>query len=166
MTGMSCWFQNRDVIEGNTFTGNQRAGLSVLGASKPIVRENIFFSEPNGVFCGDIGSNSKFAVSDGVVALQKNLFWNNEHNAARGLAKTRTTEELVLDDQAGNVEMNPMLAGVERNDFSLMTNSPARRLAIGIADPIGFESPWPLQPEEVAIIPDGQTRDYRQWKKR
>ncbi|MCK4827804.1 hypothetical protein KA005_69390, partial [bacterium] len=31
--------------------------------------------------------------------------------------------------------------------------------------PIGFESPWPIQPEEAAIIPDGQTRDYRKWKK-
>ncbi|MBN2314524.1 MAG: right-handed parallel beta-helix repeat-containing protein, partial [Sedimentisphaerales bacterium] len=161
MVGMSCWFQNRDTIQGNTFTYNQRAGLSVLGASKPIVRENIFFSEPNGVFCGDIGSNSKFAVSDGIVTLQKNLFWNNEHNAARGIAKTRTTEGLVLDEQAGNLEMNPMLT---RNGFSLTTDSPARRLGIGVAEPIGFESLWPLQPEEIAIIPDGQTRDYRQWK--
>ncbi len=164
MTGMSCWFQNRDTIQGNTFTGNQRAGLSVLGASKPIIRENIFFSEPNGVYCGDIGSKSKFAVSDGSVTLQKNLFWHNEHNAARGIAKTRTTEEMVLDKQAGNVEVNPKLAGVARSAFSLMMDSPARGLGIGVAEPIECESPWPLQPEEMAIIPDGRTRDYRQWK--
>ena len=27
------------------------------------------------------------------------------------------------------------------------------------------DSPWPLQPEEKAIIPDGDTRDSRQWKR-
>ena len=169
MVGMSCWFQNRDTIEGNTFAGNKRSGLEVLGASKPIVQRNIFFSEPNGVLCSDIGSDSAFAVSDGIVTLEKNLFWNNKHKAVRRRAKAAdsesTLEEIALDKRAGNVEINPMFANAVRKDFSLMADSPARRLGIGVAEPIEFESPWPIQPEEAAIIPDGQTRDYRKWKK-
>ena len=169
MVGMSCWFQNRDTIEGNTFAGNKRSGLEVLGASKPIVQRNIFFSEPNGVLCSNIGSDSTFAVSDGIVKLEKNLFWNNEHKAVRRRAKTAgsesTLEEIALDKRAGNVEMDPMFANAVRKDFSLMADSPARRLGIGVAEPIESESPWPLQTEEAAIIPDGQTRDYRKWKK-
>jgi len=164
MVGMSCWFQNRDTIEGNTFAGNKRSGLEILGASKPIVKKNIFFSDPNGVQRANIGSNSAFAVSDGIVTLEKNLFWNNEHNAVRRLAKTNTTEEITLEKQMGNVEMNPMFMGTSSNDFSLTADSPARRLGIGVAEPIEVDSPWPLQPEEAAIIPDGQTRDYRRWK--
>ena len=164
MVGMSCWFQNQDVIEGNIFTGNKNAGLSVLGASKPVVQNNIFFSESNAVLCGDIGSDSTFAKSDGTVKLQKNIFWNNEHKAARRLTKTNTNEEIALEKQAGNIEIDPMFANATRNEFSLMADSPARRLGIGVAEPIEVDSPWPLQPEEAAIIPDGQTRDYRQWK--
>jgi len=168
MVGMSCWFQNRDIIEGNTFANNKDAGLSILGASKPIVKNNIFFSEPNGVLCGDIGSDSAFAVSDGIVTLEKNLFWNNEHKVVRRRAKSAesesTLEQIALDERAGNVQKDPMFINTSGNDFSLMADSPARRLGIGVAEPIGHESPWPLQPEEAAIIPDSQTRDYRQWK--
>ncbi len=169
MGGMSCWFQNRDTIEGNTFAGNKQVGLSILGASEPIVQKNIFFSESNGVLCGDIGSDSSFAKSDGTVTMEKNLFWNNEHMVARRRAKSAdsgsTTEDIALDKQAGNLEMNPMFADAAGRDFSLRADSPARRLGIGVVEPIGFESPWPIQPEEAAIIPDGPTRDYRKWKK-
>jgi len=164
MIGMSCWFQNRDTIEGNTFTGNKNAGLSVLGASKPIVKNNIFFSEPNAVLCGDIGSDSSSAVSDGIVTLQKNLFWNNEHKVARRLAKTNSMEDIALEKQAGNLETDPMFTNTTGNDLSLAADSPARRLGIGVTEPIEVNSPWPLQPEEAVIIPDSHTRDYRQWK--
>jgi len=48
--------------------------------------------------------------------------------------------------------------------FSLKADSPARQKGIGAAEPISFAGPWPLQPEELAIIPQGDTRDYRQWR--
>jgi parallel beta-helix repeat protein len=168
MVGMSCWFRNRDTIEGNTFANNKDAGLSVLGASEPAVKNNIFFSESNAVSCGDIAGDSAFAAADGRIRLEKNLFWKNEHKAVRRTAKSAdsesTPEEIAFDAAAGNVEMDPMFVNVSSNDFSLMADSPARRLDIGATEPIAVESPWPLQPEEAAIIPDGQTRDYRKWK--
>jgi len=46
----------------------------------------------------------------------------------------------------------------------LKADSPARPKGIGVADLVPFESPRPLQPEELAIIPQGETRDSRQWR--
>jgi parallel beta-helix repeat protein len=169
MTGISCWFQNQDIIEQNSFVENKRSGLEVLGASKPIVRKNIFYANPTGVSRGNIGSDSPFAESDGVVTLHENLFWHNERNLVRRRPSTAggesTTEDISLDEQAHNVEGDPLFVIVEGRDFSLRSNSPARRSGVGAADLVGFDSPWPLQDEEIAIIPESDTRDWRQWKK-
>lgn len=169
MTGISCWFQNQDTIEQNSFVDNKRSGLEVLGASKPIVRKNIFYANPAGVSRGNIASDSPFAESDGVVALQDSLFWHNERNVVRRRPATAggesTTEDISLNEQAHNVQADPLFVGVENKNFALAPNSPARRSGVGAADPIGFDSPWPLQDEEIAIIPEGDTRDWRQWKK-
>ena len=155
MVGMSCWFQNRDTIEGNTFADNKRSGLEVMGASKPTVRKNIFFANPTGVSCGDIASDSASAKSDGVVTLEENIFWKNK----AATKKTSQPESMKV------LQVDPLFTSEEKRVFSLRAGSPARRSGIGVADPIGFKSPWPIQPEETAIIPEGQTRDSREWKK-
>lgn len=164
MGGMSCWFQNHDTIEGNIFAANKETGLSILGASEPVVQKNIFFSESDAIVFGDIGDDSAFAKSEGFVNLQNNMFWKNGHKAVRRLAKTNTMEEISLEKPAGNIEMDPMFMNASGNGFSMTADSPARGLGIGVAEPIEVNSPWPLQPEEAAIIPDGRARDYRQWK--
>ncbi len=162
MTGMSCWFQNQDVIEGNTFAGNERSGLEVLGASEPVVVKNIFYDNPTAVHLGDISGRSPFARSDGQITLENNLFWANEHNLQwwRNADAKRT---IPLDEKAGAVA-DPQFADPTAKDFSLPADSPARQKGIGAAGLIPFESPWPLQPEELAIIPKGDTRDSRQWR--
>jgi hypothetical protein len=72
-------------------------------------------------------------------------------------------EPVALDGRTG-VAANPQFVAPTAKDFSLRADSPARRQGIGVADPVSFPSPWPLQPEESAIIPQGDTRDYRQWR--
>jgi hypothetical protein len=162
MGGMSCWFQNQDLIEGNTFAHHRLAALSILGASKPTVRRNIFYTNPIGVSRADIGDNSPFAKSDGSMLLEDNLFWANEHDIQKGHAPG-AYEPVALDGRTG-VAANPQFVAPTAKDFSLRADSPARRQGIGVADPVSFPSPWPLQPEESAIIPQGDTRDYRQWR--
>ncbi|HUS71786.1 MAG TPA: NosD domain-containing protein, partial [Sedimentisphaerales bacterium] len=168
MAGIGCWFQNRDTIEGNTFVGNKRSGLEVLGASRPIVRKNIFYANPTGVFCGNIGGDSTSAGSEGTVDLEENLFWGFEHKVAwrhPGDAEDEVvTEDVPLDKKSRNVAFDPEFKDITREDFSLRVDSPARRGRIGAADLIASESPWPLQEEELAIIPESDTRDYQQWK--
>ncbi|MHC4436956.1 MAG: M56 family metallopeptidase, partial [Planctomycetota bacterium] len=154
MVGMSCWSSNQDTIEGNTFADNKRSGLEVLGASKPTVRKNIFFANPAGVSCGDIASDSVSAKSDGVVTLEENLFWKNQ----------AATKKTLLPEGMNVLQVDPLFTSEEKMLFSLRADSPARRSGIGVAEPIGFKSPWPIQPEEAAIIPNGLTRDSREWK--
>jgi nitrous oxidase accessory protein NosD len=163
MTGISCWFKNRDTIEANTFVGNKQSGLDMLGASRPIVRKNIFYANPTAVFCGDIGGDSTSAISDGTVNLEENLFWGFEHKVvwrhAGDVEDEIVTEEVELDEQTRNVVFDPEFKDITAEDYSLKLDSPARRPGIGAADLIDSESPWPIQDEEIAIIPDGETED-------
>jgi len=163
MCGISCWFQNADTIEGNTFVENKRSALEILGASAPAVCRNIFCSHPTGVFLGNIGSESRFAQSDGTVALNANLFWANERNVA-WRRDPDTTETIAPGQETHTLQIDPQFAAATTKDFSLVAGSAARQKDIGVADPIPLASPWPLQPEERAIIPDGETRDSRQWR--
>ena len=168
MTGMSCWFRNGDAIEGNTFIGNERSGLEILGKSKPAVHRTIFSANPIGISRGNIGSDSPDAKLDGRVTLEHNVFWNNGQNITRPRPKTddseSTTENMPLDEKRGNIEKDPLYTDLLRKDFSLKSDSPARRAGIGAADPITLFGPWPMQPEEIAIVPDGDSRDSRKWK--
>ena len=36
---------------------------------------------------------------------------------------------------------------------------------VGTTDVLPVECPWPVQPAERAMIPDGDTRDYSKWHK-
>ncbi|MGB2808754.1 MAG: DUF1573 domain-containing protein [Sedimentisphaerales bacterium] len=167
MTGISCWHKNRDTVEANTFVGNKRSGLEVLGASMPIVRKNIFYANPTGVSCGNIGGDSTSATSDGTVNLEENLFWGFEHKVAwRHPGDTPgdtegqvVTEEVELDEKTRNVVFDPEFKDITTEDFSLKLDSPARQSEIGAADLIDSESPWPIQDQEIPIIPEGETED-------
>ena len=64
----------------------------------------------------------------------------------------------------GNQSADPKVAGTGDN-FRLAADSPARLAKAGAADPIAFASPFPIQPEEISIIPDQDTRDFSKWKK-
>jgi len=162
MGGMSCWFQNTDTIEGNTFADNKQIGLSILGASHPVVRRNIFYDHPTAIATGDIGDDSPSAKSDGRMNLRSNLHWANEHDAQKRVGQEM--QPVTLDTKTETVKIDPQFTSLSSKDFSPTSDSPARKAGIGALDLIPFESPWPLQAEEAAIIPDGPTRDYRQWK--
>ena len=54
MNGMSCWTENHDVILRNTFHGNLREGLAVLGGSEPEITYNIFSAHPVALLQGPI----------------------------------------------------------------------------------------------------------------
>jgi len=163
MCGMSCWFQNKDRIEGNTFVSNKEAGLAIAGASKPLVYRNIFSTHPVAISLGNIGEDSPFAKSDGNVALQGNLLWGNEQDL-QFRRDANTTEALAIGEDTGTLRVDPGFAAPGARDFPLRADSPARPKGIGAVSLIPVDSPWPLQPEELAIIPKGDTRDSRQWR--
>jgi len=167
MNGISCWYDNRDTITGNTFAGNRREALSVLGASAPTITSNIFSGHPVAIHQGLIGDSRSSATHLGDPVVRGNLFWQNGTNWIRWgpppAGQEPRPEIVSLDETAHLVE--PGFANAVSSDYSLLPDSAAARANLGVAKPLSPASPWPLQPEELAIIPDGPTRDSRQWKR-
>lgn len=165
MGGMSCWFENKDLIEENTFIQNKQAGLAINGKSKTVVKKNIFFDNPIGIIADPISDNGQIFESDGNVDLEDNLFWKTD-DVTKWLksGNINAQDNSILTHKSGPIEMDPQFKSEEQKDFSLNGDSPVRELGIGAANLIPLESPWPIQPEETAIIPDGDTRDYNKWK--
>lgn len=156
MGGMSGWFHNADIVEGNTFVGNLREGIAVLGASTMKLTKNIIADNPIGVACSRLSERDQPAGADPDAALASNVFWDNRQDYVM------LQEEKPLP--AGNDEVEPKFVAPEKGDFALGPDSPARKIGAGAADPIPLASPFPIQAGETAMIPDGESRDFSQWK--
>jgi hypothetical protein len=164
---MSCWFENRDRVVENTFAGQGKDGLWVLGASQPVVERNVFFDHAQAVVCGTVNASASTAKVVGTPQLAGNLFWKTAQPLVRRKAGQTPPEEsqpVPLAADTHSVKLDPEFVDLQAGDFSLAATSPARRARIGVANPLPLASPWPLQPEEKAIIPDDPAGDERQWK--
>jgi hypothetical protein len=148
MDGVSCWFDNADTIEQNTFIANLREGAGVLGNSTPTLSKNLFVGNPVAIIQSTIADKG----GDPKPTIAGNQFWNNEK------LMQRMNEDQPLPE--GNVRADPKLA----NEATLDFNAPDATIA-GAHHAVSAKSPWSIQPEEKLIIPDGDTRDYQQWKK-
>ncbi len=155
MNGMSCWFENADTIEGNTFVGNLREGLAVLGGAKPKVTRNIFTGHPIAITCHPTNGANPQAGLPGDPVLQDNLFWENKI-ALQIKADAKPAP-------AGSRSTDPQFLDATQQNFALAGTSPARAANIGVAQPLSPGSPWPLLAEEKAIIPAGDTREFNYW---
>ncbi|QDU36115.1 hypothetical protein Mal4_03980 [Maioricimonas rarisocia] len=157
-SGISCWFQNGDTIEANTFVGDRHAepksgitqGLQVLGASNPTVRHNIFITCENGVYVGDIGGDRPHSKSSGAVNLVGNVFQDNERNFARSDPDGEGYASVPLPQ--GNREQQPSFIDAANDDFRLNDDAPLAAAGIGARNFAGTASAWPQQPEEVRTI--------------
>jgi hypothetical protein len=167
ISGMSCWFQNQDDIEADTFVSNRSEALGVIGASNPLVQGNIFYDHPRAVSCSYAGGDTVDAKSIGNPGVKENIFWLNRMNLSRRKQDPLILqfEEVPLDENSGNQVMDPLFSNPMGKDFSPSKNSPAFTKEIGARNLISFSSPWPLQPEEKAIIPGTDTRDSDKWIK-
>lgn len=151
MDGMSCWFNNADTVERNTFVDNQREAIAVLGDSKPSLVRNIISGSPVGVMLGQIGSGGG-ARGSPEPKIEGNCFWNNPVPLKR----------LDRDEPVppGNVEMQPRFLDAAKGDFGVPADAQAGASAL-----LPAKSPFPLQPEEQEMIPETETRDFGKWKK-
>ncbi len=169
MNGMSCWFANRDRITNNTFAANRREGLSVLGASEPVIERNIFWGNPQGIQQGNVNSKSANAMASSKLQLRENWFWTNDVNIVSSVGRppgdTNAPAKASLVDFPGNREADPGFRDAAGGDFTLLPDGPTAKAAVGALNSLTPASPWPLQAEEKAIIPDGDTRDSRRWKR-
>jgi hypothetical protein len=150
MDGMSCWFDNADTVERNTIVENLREGILVAGDAAPKLLGNIFATSPVGVDEGQVANKG----GDPHPSLVRNFFWRTEIDVRR-LTKT---EPLPTD----NVQADPMFVDPGKHNYATSPNSPAAGAGSTV---VLRESPWPLQPEEKAMIPKEDTRDSTKWNK-
>jgi predicted Ser/Thr protein kinase len=166
MNGLSAWFNNRDAIHNNTFAANLREGLAIVGASEPTLRQNIFWSNPVGISIGDVNDSSASARASGRLNLRDSVFWTNGvsivFNGAAAANDPSLTNRFTLGNFAGCQEKDPEFRDPARGDFSVRSGSAHDA---GASQPLALQSPWPLQPEEKAIIPETDTRDSRAWRR-
>jgi parallel beta-helix repeat protein len=166
MNGLSAWFNNRDLVQNNTFAENRREGLAVLGASEPTLRQNIFWANPTAVLVGDVKDKSSSAKTSGRLNLRDSLFWTNGVNIAfsgEALGQDASVSNLfTLPNFAGCREQDPRFRDPAQGNFSVPSGDTH---GAGALRPLTPQSPWPLQPEEKAMIPDTDTRDSRVWKR-
>jgi len=169
MNGMACWFENRDHIIRNTFAANHREGLSVLGASGPLIERNVFWNHTQAVYQGNISDPSPNAQASEMLRLHENLFWHNPIPVVSSLATDPEPSPqpvpIPLASFPGNLEVDPGFRDPDRGDFALLGEGNAMKSGAGSFAPLPQASSWPLQPQEEAIIPTGDTRDSRQWKR-
>jgi hypothetical protein len=152
MDGISCWFNNADVIEQNTFVGNLREGLALCGDVKPTVSKNIFANNPVAIIESKINDRNGGTSGEPKPTIEGNQFWKNE----------KLVQRMEKDEPlpAGNEEVDPKFANPDAKDFA-----PADANGPGAHHAASLKSRWPIQPEEMLIIPSTDTRDYQQWKK-
>lgn len=136
--GMECWFENTDTIEGNTFVENVHDALVAMGNSKPTAIHNIFADSPVAISCGMVGRRI------GQPVLTANLFW-----------QTATVLQVMEEKKPapeGSLSTDPQFRDSTKADFALAPSSPAIAANIGLPEPLAPASPWPMLPEEKAIV--------------
>lgn len=157
MDGISCWDKSRDRIERNTFADNSRDSIVLCGMASPMIRGNIFLGASISQEKPDPKRLPNYKVGTPVV--EHNLFWGGAwpwQSGAGGKDEEQTPgspprENFVEDPRFGDGYVLPA-------DSTL----PGRQ--IGPEKVMSFESPYPLQPEEQAIIPRA-SRDWQDWKR-
>lgn len=153
-TGIACSKRYGCIIEQNTFARNGSSGVFISHDAYPIVRRNIFFGHEKALQTKgpDDDQKGQGQQTPNAVVFADNLFWKNDTVGV----------DLPADSQAK--QFDPLFRDVQGGDFSLAISSDARKAGIGAADLISLESPWLLQPEELAVIPKIDSRAYNLWQ--
>ncbi|MEK7953472.1 pectinesterase family protein [Luteolibacter soli] len=152
ISGISCWNESTDKIERNLFMDNKRVSLSLCGKVSPQVTGNIFSTSERGIAQSLLNEDRISAKSYGSPMVQRNVFWNTRQPWREGANAVPLPE--------GNHIEDPRLG----NDHALPVDSPLPALGIG-PEARSPNVTFPIQPEEIAIIPDGDTRDSNAWKR-
>lgn len=162
-TAIGLFDGSRGQFEGNSFIDNQIA-IGMRDFAKPILLRNLFAGNAKAVIC-----YAKADCSEKFSGMKDNLFWNNKQELVASIRNTATNAPdevtIAMKPETDSVYQDPLFTHPEIKDFALKDSSPARAKNIGVAKPLSFESPWPLQAEEQAIIPDGDSRQEKLWKR-
>ncbi len=86
--------------------------------------------------------------------VEDNVFWKNGADFRKPRGDGKGMVEFAASAAPWpNVAADPGFVDPERRDFALSAASAARAAGAGAAEPVAFESPWPVRPEEAATAP-------------
>ena len=166
--GGSSWQGNRSRFFNKTFANNGSCGIISISSGRPIIKRNIFYGHDNALQSSfSSGMDPKTAKSGDFEVAGKNLYYQNGTNWAYFSANPE-------DPKIGRVKIltpkpvvsyDPGFVNPNGDDFRLRQDSRARREGFGAVGFTSLASPFPLQPEEKAIIPNGDSWDFSKWKK-
>jgi parallel beta-helix repeat protein len=158
MDGVSCWYTDTDTIEENTFVGNLREGIAILGAARPTVLRNVFAENAVAVWANKIADGREMALpTAGELAIDANFFWKNPVDLK--------IANQVLPTPPKNESTDPGFADGSAPQLVLRPDGSARRAGAGASEPMLLVDSFPIQPEETAMIPDTDTREFKYWKR-
>jgi parallel beta-helix repeat protein len=169
---IACWSANKDSISGNTFVLNnadyENSGIVAVGDCRPTIERNVFFNMPWAIRLWsdqDMKSPNFGKIASAVIL--RNVFWQVAtpiQQQAKEPTEQQPADEVPLTAEMECEAVEPGFVEVETENFALSPGSALREKKVGVADPLEATSPFPLQEEESAIIPDGPTREYDKWK--
>jgi hypothetical protein len=151
MDGLAAWFDNRDLVEFNTFVNNNREAIIIIGNARPTVLRNIFYRNMQTITY--YSKEKKEASSKGYrsLGIGPNLYYQNgEGNYDFAGAPNAVT-------------LQPHFKNLEKLDYNLKEEFKTPSGDFGARDLPDLKSPWPLQPEEKAIGPSGHNKDEEYW---
>ena len=136
MDGVSCWFYAADFLEGNAFVDNVRDAVDVIGDATPTLRRNSFAGSPVAIVTGKLAGSRRGGPE------LNNPVPTIEANA---FGPGGTDWKHLNSDR-------PLPPGNTKSD------KPPAPTAVP-------PSKFPVQPEETAMIPTTDTRDYQAWQR-
>jgi serine/threonine protein kinase len=149
--GITLRDNSHDQITRNLFIGNLRESIFLADKSSPQIRGNIFSGK--GIHQQPVHGTIEY----GSALVAQNVFWDMTRPWERWTEKGPVAFPL----PEGNRIEDPGLG----KDFALPAGSPLPGLGIGPETPPPSAANFPIQPEETAIVPDGDTRNAKGWKR-
>jgi nitrous oxidase accessory protein NosD len=156
LSGISCWKTSKDSIEANTFVGNLREAVGVLGQAFPKIQRNLFLQNEVAVAVNNL-EGEPYPGDASSPAFSKNHFADNKAD----FQVAGQVESL----PGGNESKPRSTTSSPKRSAAVVPDSYAQNEGIGAMDPTPLTSRFPLQPEESAMIPDDETRDFSKWKR-
>lgn len=167
--GIVAWDGNRDLVVNNTFVNTNSYGISTIGTAKPRVRNNIFTGHRHALQSSFSAALPRDKALSGDMDLGRNLFWRNETNWVHAIPDPENPKRgrLAVEEigKAKLIGLAPGFVDVARRDYRLRADSLARREGVGAVSFPALNSPFPIQPEELAIIPEPGSWSFSEWKK-
>lgn len=166
--GASCWSSDEPLYEANLFLENKLGALFVGGPAKLQIQQNLIVDSPIGVKYGPmkIARGQKPAATEFLI--KDNVFWKVGIPAILSPSPEDESQDkpIAILGSNGNRLVDPHASIGDQQRLKIGNDDITQELNLTALTNLTLRSPWPVTPEELAMIPDDGTVDSSKWKKR